>query len=228
MGVNGESWVHSRAIQDYIKVIFKLEQGAAVSTSAIALRMGVSQGSVTEMVKKLAQAGLVTHSRYQGVTLTGSGRSLALEMIRHHRLIELYLHKALGFSWDQVDAEAERLEHVISEEMEAAMAAWLNEPTEDPHGDPIPSKDGVISLIRFLPLTGILPGQSVRIRRVSDSDPSLLRYLGERGLYPHVELDIVSQEPFGGPLLVRVAGVEHALGVGVTDRVFVELVEATC
>lgn len=213
------------AIQDYIKAIFKLQiDGQGVSTSAIAEKMDVSSASVSGMIKKLAKAGLLTHSPYQGVMLTDSGRKVALEMIRHHRLLELYLMKALGYTWDQVDAEAERLEHVISEEMEDRMAAFLDQPTHDPHGDPIPTKDGYMPSIRYAPLTTIDPGQTVRIRRVRDRDPDLLRYLGKLGMYPDAVVEVLDKAPFDGPLVVRVSKAQHSLGPQVTDSVFVELV----
>lgn len=214
---------HTQAIQDYIKAIYKL--GEAATTSALAERLGVSAASVTGMLKKLDKLGFVTHSPYRGVELTEEGKKIALEMIRHHRLIELYLQKALGFTWDKVDAEAERLEHVISEEMEAAMAAFLGEPTEDPHGDPIPTKDGYMPEIRYDRLSEIAPGQTVRIRRVRDSDADLLRYLGKLGMYPHVIVEVLDKGPFDGPLVVRVSKVQHSLGAQVTDSVFVEPVE---
>jgi DtxR family Mn-dependent transcriptional regulator len=219
----------TQAIQDYLKTIFKLQQGGqAASTSAIAEKLGVSSASVTGMIKKLSKMGLASHSPYHGVELTGEGRMLALEMIRHHRLLELYLQKALGFTWDKVDAEAERLEHHISEEMEAAMAAFLGDPTEDPHGDPIPTKDGYMSEVRYDRLSEVGPGKIVRIRRVSDSDPDLLRYLGSLGMYPHVIVEVVDKGPFDGPLVVRVSGAQQALGAQVTDAIFVEPVEGAC
>lgn len=216
---------HTQAIQDYIKAIFKLGGGQSATTSAIAERLGVSAASVTGMLKKLDKLGFVTHSPYHGVELTEEGKKIALEMIRHHRLIELYLQKALGFTWDKVDAEAERLEHVISEEMEAAMSAFLGEPTEDPHGDPIPTKEGYMSDVRYDRLSEIAPGQTVRIRRVRDSDADLLRYLGKIGMYPHVIVEVLDKGPFDGPLVVRVSKVQHSLGAQVTDSVFVEPVE---
>jgi DtxR family Mn-dependent transcriptional regulator len=216
----------TQAIQDYLKIIFKLQMTSpAASTTAIAEKLGVSAASVTSMAKKLAKMGLATHSPYHGVSLSDEGRALALEMIRHHRLLELYLQKALGFTWDKVDAEAERLEHHISEEMEAAMAAFLGDPTEDPHGDPIPTKDGYMPITRYDRLTEADPGTTVRIRRVKDSDPDLLRYLGTLGMYPHVVVEVVDKGPFDGPLVVRVSGTQQALGAQVTDSVFVEPVE---
>lgn len=218
----------SQAVQDYLKAIYKLaEREPSVSPSALAEKLHVAPASVTGMLKKLVALGLVDYARSQGVRLTEDGRMLALEMIRHHRLIELYLQKALGFTWDKVDAEAERLEHHISEEMEAAMAAWLDDPEEDPHGDPIPRKDGSMpEMPHFAPLTEAEAGTQVRVRRVKDSDSALLRYLGELGLYPHTVLEVVERGPFDGPLVVRIGGAAapRALGQAVTDAVFVEAV----
>ena len=219
----------TQAIQDYLKIIFKLQHGGHVaSTSAIAEKLAISPASVTGMIKKLSKMGLAEHSPYHGVTLTEEGKALALELIRHHRLLELYLQKALGFTWDKVDAEAERLEHHISEEMEAAMAAFLGDPTEDPHGDPIPTKDGYMPDVRYDRLSEMGPGQLVRIRRVKDSDPDLLRYLGTLGMYPHVIVEVVDKAPFDGPLVVRVSGAQQALGAQVTDSIFVEPIEGAC
>lgn len=220
----------STAVQDYIKFIYKLQHGGhEATTSAIAERLGISSASVTGMLKKLSKMGLLTYHPYQAVELTEPGRKIALEMIRHHRLIELYLQEALGFSWDQVDAEAERLEHHISEEMEAAMARFLGDPTEDPHGDPIPTKDGYMSDVRYDRLSDVTPGCTVRIRRVSDKSPELLRYLAELGMTLRVTVEVVERAPFDGPLSVRVAGSEHSLGAQVTDSIFVEtLTEAPC
>ena len=206
-----------------MKAIFKLQrEGQGAATSAVAEKLGVSSASVTGMIKKLDKLGLVTHSRYHGVELTETGRKVALEMIRHHRLIELYLQKALGFTWDKVDAEAERLEHVISEEMEDAMDAFLQGPTHDPHGDPIPTRDGYMPTTLYDPLSTIAPGQSVRIMRVKDSDADLLRYLGKLGMYPAVIVEVLEKGPFDGPLVVRVSACEHSLGAHVTNSVFVE------
>lgn len=214
----------TQAIQDYLKAIYKLaEQDRTVAPSALAEKLGVAPASVTGMLKKLRDLELVTYASHRGAELTEEGRLLALEMIRHHRLIELYLQKALGFSWDKVDAEAERLEHHISEEMEAAMAAYLDDPEEDPHGDPIPRKDGSMPYAAtFAALSEVAPGSRVRVRRVKDSDSALLRYLGELGLYPHTVLEVVERGPFDGPLMIRIESVTHALGPAVTDAVFVE------
>jgi DtxR family transcriptional regulator, Mn-dependent transcriptional regulator len=225
----------SHAIEDYLKAIYELaEDTGKVSTSALSEKLGVKPPSVTGMLQKLAadkdddghaKTPLVNYERHQGVTLTRAGRRVALEVIRHHRLLELYLSQALGYDWDQVDAEAEKLEHVISEEFEDRIAAFLGEPTVDPHGDPIPSKDGNVTAYSRTPLTGVDAGQTTRVARVSDDDPALLRYLAELGMVPGAMVTVTSRAPFSGPLHVRVGGADeasHALGREVTDQIFVD------
>lgn len=215
----------SNSIQDYLKAIYRLaEAQESVSTTSIAVAMDVAPASVTNMVKRLAEMKLVRHTPYYGVELTPSGRKIALEVIRHHRLLEAYLKEALGYSWDAVHAEAEKLEHHISEEFEDKIAASLGNPTHDPHGDPIPTKDGHIAPAATRRLTEAESGQSGRIVRVDDDDPALLRYLGELGITPQETFTVTAKAPFGGPLHVRLGarGTVHALGRDVTDRVFVE------
>ncbi len=216
----------SHAVENYLKAIYELaEDSSKVSTSALTEKLGVKAPSVTGMLQKLAESELVNYERHQGVTLTRAGREIALEVIRHHRLIELYLSRALGYDWDQVDAEAEKLEHVISEEFEDRIAAFLGEPTHDPHGDPIPSKDGSVTDYSRTPLTGVDAGQTTRVARVSDDDPALLRYLAELGMVPGAMVTVTSRAPFSGPMHVRVGGADeasHALGREVTDQVFVD------
>jgi DtxR family Mn-dependent transcriptional regulator len=218
----------SHAVEDYLKAIYELAEDAGrVSTSALTEKLGVKAPSVTGMLQKLAETkpALVKYERHQGVTLTTAGRRVALEVIRHHRLIELYLSEALGYHWDQVDAEAEKLEHVISEEFEDRIAAVLGEPTHDPHGDPIPSKDGSVAAYSRTPLTEVDAGKTTRVARVSDDDPALLRYLGELGMVPGALVTVTSRAPFSGPMHVRVGGADeasHALGREVTDQVFVD------
>jgi DtxR family Mn-dependent transcriptional regulator len=212
----------SHAVEDTLKAIFLLcqeDQGAG--TSALAERLGISPGAVTKMVKKLASLRLVDHSPYRGVTLTPSGEKVALEVIRHHRLLELYLHEALGYGWDEVHSEAERLEHVLSEAMEEKIDAFLGRPVLDPHGDPIPSREGVVARPADTRLTDLPDGRAAVVARVQNNDPELLRYLGRLGLYPGAAVSIVSREPFAGPLFVRVGETEHAIGRGVGDSVFV-------
>src|SRR5689334_9425480 len=172
----------SSAVEDYAKAIYALEQreGGAVSTNALAERMGVTAASASAMVKKLDGLGLVSHVPYRGVQLTESGTKVALEILRHHRLLELYLAETLGVPWDRVHDEAEVLEHVLSEELEELIAAKLGDPTHDPHGDPIPTRDGRIAEATSTALNELAPGDCGRFARVSDADPEMLRYLAER------------------------------------------------
>jgi DtxR family Mn-dependent transcriptional regulator len=205
---------NTEAVEDYAKTIYALEQrgGEPVGTSALAQRLGVSPGTATAMIKRLAEMGLAEHVPYQGVSLTEAGRRVALEVIRHHRLIESYLADALGMPWDRVHDEAEVLEHYISEELEQRMAEKLGDPTHDPHGDPIPSVDLDVAVDPTLRLSELGPGDAVSFERVSDSDPEMLRFLGDRGIRPGVHLRVLSRDPFEGPIRVEAEGVEHALG----------------
>jgi DtxR family Mn-dependent transcriptional regulator len=220
----------TQAVEDYLKAIYELqEDNDKVSTNALAEKLGVKAGSVTGMISKLAEdrPRLVDYEKHQGVTLTPAGRKIALEIIRHHRLLELYLQQALGYSWDQVHDEAEKLEHVISEDFEDRIATLLGNPDRDPHGDPIPAKDGTIAALCGQPLTDLAAGQTARVARVRDDDPALLRYLAEIGIVPDATLLITSKAPFDGPLHVRIDSKSdspaHALGKQVTDQVFVEV-----
>src|SRR2546425_3585686 len=193
----------SHAVEDCLKAIFLIvqeEKGAG--TSALAERLGISPGAVTKMIKKLASLRLVDHSPYRGVTLTPAGEKIALEVIRHHRLLELYLQEALGYTWDQVHSEAERLEHVLSEEMEERIDALLGRPVLDPHGDPIPSRDGALVRPADIRLSDLPDGRAATVARVRDSDPELLRYVGQLGLYPGAAVCVRSREPFSGPLFI--------------------------
>ena len=183
-----------------------------MSTNALAERLGVTPASASGMVKRLGELGLVSHQPYRGVTLTESGQRVALEVIRHHRLLELYLVRSLGVPWDRVHAEAEVLEHVLSEELEELIAAKLGDPTHDPHGDPIPTRELVIEETVTESLQVLTPGARGTFARVSDSDPAMLRYLADRGIAPGVELEVVERQPFGGPVFVRIDGVVHPLG----------------
>src|SRR4051812_46280581 len=202
------------AIEDYAKAIYSLEERGegAVSTNALAERLGVTAGSASGMVKRLDEMGLVTHVPYRGVQLTATGVRLALEVIRHHRLLEAYLAKALDVPWDRVHEEAEVLEHVLSEELEELIAAKLGDPTHDPHGDPIPSADLVIDEEKTERLSTLEPGAAATLVRVSDADPEMLRYLAERGIGPGADLEVVGKQPFDGPLFVRFGDETHALG----------------
>lgn len=212
----------TQATQDYLKIIYKLGASKEViTTNAIAERFNVAPASVTGMIKKLAEIKLIHHTPYHGVELTEAGRKIALEIIRHHRLLELYLVEAMGYSWDCVHDEAEQLEHNISEEFEEKMAEFLGHPTTDPHGAPIPTKDGSIEEQIFVPLTSAEAGQRVKIKLVSDRDPEKLRYLADIGIYPEVVIYVIEKAPFGGPLLIKIGNNQHYLGQGLTDNIFV-------
>ncbi|HWC27431.1 MAG TPA: metal-dependent transcriptional regulator [Solirubrobacteraceae bacterium] len=205
----------SSAIEDYAKSIYSLQQRAGdapVSTAALAERCGVTAASASAMVKRLAELGLAVHEPYHGVRLTTAGERLALEMLRHHRLLELYLSEHLGVPWDRVHEEAEALEHVLSEDLEARIAAKLGNPTHDPHGDPIPDRDLVIDEGQTEPLDKLPVGAGGRFVRVSDSDPEMLRYLAERGIAIGERCTVRDRQPFGGPITVCFGGVEHVLG----------------
>jgi DtxR family Mn-dependent transcriptional regulator len=200
------------AIQDYVKEIYKLESaGERATTSALAARLEVSQPSVTAMVKKLATLGLVKHERYRGATLTEPGRRVALEVIRHHRLLEQYLMETLGLPLEAVHAEADRLEHALSEELEAHIDRTLGYPTNDPHGDPIPDANLNVASQDLTPLSTLEPGAKATVSRVPDRDGDVLRYLSKLKLIPGNTLEVRESAPFGGPLTVRVGGAEHAI-----------------
>ena len=198
--------------EDYLKAIYLLEtSGQKVTNSALSEYIGFTPASATNMVKKLAQMDLVVYERYQGVTLTDTGRRVALEVLRHHRLLELFLHKTLDIPWDRVHDEAERLEHVISESLEDAIAASLGYPKVDPHGDPIPSKSGEINHTPSLPLSRAETGRTYRLVQVLSQDSERLAYLGTLGLHPDVEVHLQERAPFDGPVLLVIAGLAHAL-----------------
>ena len=204
----------SHAVEDYAKAICVLEErtGGPVTNNAIAERLGVTPASASSMVKKLDGLGLVAHVPYRGVRLTARGRRVALEILRHHRLLERYLVEELGVPWDRVHDEAEVLEHVLSEDLEQRIAAKLGDPDRDPHGDPIPTADFEIAASATRSLAELEIGERGVFTRVSDSDPAKLRYLTERGIAPGMPLELVGEEPFGGPLRVRIGAGEHALG----------------
>jgi DtxR family transcriptional regulator, Mn-dependent transcriptional regulator len=211
------------AVEDYLKTIFKLSQRHdRVSPSAVAETAGVTAAAVTKMVKRLVDLHLVTYERAAGIELTDSGRKVALEMIRHHRLIELYLKEALGYPWDALHEEAEKLEHHISEEFEDRIDAMLGHPTHDPHGAPIPTKDGHLETPDHAVIADLRPGQAAKVARVPDEDPAMLRYLGELGLYPGTPIELLKREPFEGPLTLVVEGTERIVGVEVARRVWIE------
>jgi DtxR family Mn-dependent transcriptional regulator len=211
---------HAEGAENYAKAIYQLQAGGAgtVGTGAVAERLGVTPASASAMLKRLAEDGLVEHAPYRGVRLTAKGSELALEMIRHHRLIELFLAEVLGMPWDRVHDEAEVLEHHISEELEELIAAKLGEPARDPHGDPIPSRELDIEDDRTIALSDLEVGAGGVFERVSDRDPEMLRYLGSRGIRPGAGIEVTGREPFEGPISVSVAGAEHALGAPLARR----------
>jgi DtxR family Mn-dependent transcriptional regulator len=217
--------MRSPAVEDYAKAIYALElrEGEAVSTNALADRMGVTAASASGMVKRLGELGLVEHQPYRGVSLTDDGRRIALEVMRHHRLLELYLVETLGVPWDRVHQEAEVLEHVLSEELEELIASKLGDPTHDPHGDPIPTRDLTIEEGITQSLQALETGARGRFARVSDSDPEMLRFLAERGIAPGDELEVVDKQPFDGPLFVRFGDRVHVLGGALARAMRVEV-----
>jgi DtxR family Mn-dependent transcriptional regulator len=214
------------AIEDYAKAIYALQERAedtAVSTTDIAERLHVTPGSVSGMLRKLDAAGLVTHEPYRGVRLTEAGRRVALEVIRHHRLIELFLAEVLDMPWDRVHAEAEVLEHVLSEDLERLIAEKLGHPGVDPHGDPIPDAHLDIEERRGVPLQTLEPGASGRFVRVSDEDPEMLRWLADRAVKPGDAVEVLDKQPFDGPLTVRIGEAVHTLGGGVARAMRIQL-----
>jgi DtxR family transcriptional regulator, Mn-dependent transcriptional regulator len=201
------------AVQDYAKAIYALEtRDGTVSTTALAERLDVRPASVSGMLRKLAVLGLVEHEPYRGVRLTERGRLVALEVIRHHRLLELFLVESLGMSWDEVHAEAEVLEHVLSEDLEELIAAKLGDPTLDPHGDPIPSRELTIADDEARALYDLEPGERATFVQVSDAEPEMLRFLADRGVAPGARLEVIERQPFDGPLYVRADDQVHVLG----------------
>ena len=215
------------AVEDYAKAIYSLETRAEqpVSTNALAERLAITPGSVSAMLKRLGELGVITHVPYRGVRLTPDGRRIALEVIRHHRLIESFLADALGMPWDRVHAEAEVLEHVLSEDLEELIAAKLGHPTVDPHGDPIPSADLELEERSTDRLESLQPGDEGVFVRVSDSDPAMLRYLADRGIAPGDRFAVRDRQPFGGPLFVVFGDheYEHAIGGALAGAMRVEL-----
>jgi len=214
----------SQAVEDYLKAVFEVQRDhGKVATTVLAERMGVAPASATGMIKKLAALKLVRHNPYQGVMLTRAGEKMALEVLRHHRLLELYLKEALGYTWDRVHEEACRLEHVISEEFEDKIFEVLGRPTRDPHGEPIPTKDGKMPTVDHEPLSDLQPGATGIISQVSKSDPEMLRYLGARGLIPEATVEVVEKAPFEGPLTVRTGDNSYVLGRQLASHIRVEV-----
>ncbi len=218
----------SEGVEDYAKAIYALARrgDGTVATNALAERLGVTAGSVSGMLKKLAERGLARHEPYRGVQLTSKGERVALEVMRHHRLLELYLAEHLGVPWDRVHEEAEALEHVISEDLEARIAAKLGNPTHDPHGDPIPDATLVIDEGTSCSLADMQAGDRGRFVRVSDADPEMLRYLDGRGIALGDELEVIDRQPFEGPLTVRFGSGQHVLGGGLARAMRIDVATA--
>lgn len=215
--------LNHQAIEDYLKTIYTLAQAESpVSTSRISEARNVKPASATSMIQRLDKLNLVDYAKHYGVTLTPSGKKLALEVIRHHRLLELYLMQALGFSWDEVHEQADVLEHVISEKLEERIAAALDYPEFDPHGDPIPQKDGTMPSLETQPLSAVPVKTAVRVARVvDDSNSEMLRYLAKLGLVPGTAVTLLHKEPFDGPLTVEIDGEQKIIGFNVATSILV-------
>lgn len=218
----------TQSTQDYLKHIFELtEDGAPASTNDLAAMLGVKPASVTGMIQKLASTDppLVDYLKHQGVTLTPEGEQAALEVMRHHRLLESWLVQSLGYSWDEVHEEACRLEHVISEDFESRMDAALGYPERDPHGDPIPNENLSLPADKSLPLSSMRPGAQAIVLRVSDEDPAFLRHLDELGLVPGAHLQISEFSPFDNNLTITVnGGFSPVVGLAITSKIYVEAI----
>jgi DtxR family Mn-dependent transcriptional regulator len=214
----------SHAMQDYLKTIYELQEvGERVTNSAIAQWLGIAPASVTHMMKRLAKLELVNHEPYSGFKLTLRGKRLALKIVRNHRLIEVFLTEVLDIPWDRVHTEAHQLEHAISEYLADRMASHLEDPVVDPHGRPIPARNGKVDRQTIKKLAAIKPGQLALIASVDDENPELLRYLGQLGLYPNTTVKVLAHEPFGGPLKVQVDGNERTLGVKAAEHIWVRV-----
>ncbi len=219
----------TEAVENYLKAIYYLScdtSDHAASQQKIADHVGVSISGVSKMLRSMAKGDMIVYSPYHPVRLTDRGEKMALEVIRHHRLLELYLVQSLGFGWEEVHGEADRLEHYISEEMETRIESALGFPSFDPHGDPIPTRDGIMPKYSTVTLAAQSDGTSVIVRRVADEDNALLRYLGERGVKPGTVIKIIEKEPFGGSLVLDVCGETQRVSVQAASKVFIEPSEA--
>jgi DtxR family Mn-dependent transcriptional regulator len=215
--------LNRQAIEDYLKTIYELaEVETPVSTSRVAEAREVKASSATNMMQKLARLGLVDYEKHRGVTLTAEGQAIALETIRHHRLVELYLHRELGYSWDEVHDEAEQLEHVLTEKLAERMAAVLGDPAFDPHGDPIPARDGSLTQPPTRPMSDLQKGAVATVSRVGDDrNGELLRYLDELGIRPGTEITLLETAPFEGPLTIEVGAKKKIVGRKAADSIYV-------
>jgi DtxR family Mn-dependent transcriptional regulator len=211
----------SSSIEDYVKVIYTFTewQDRPITSSQLAARLGVANSSVSEMVRKLKDQGLVDHRPYGAVRLTAEGRALALTMVRRHRLLETFLVQELGYRWDEVHDEAEQLEHAVSELFVERLSAKLGDPVRDPHGDPIPTAAGLVERPSAHVLSALDPGHRGSITRISDDNPDLLRYLATERIVLDADLEVVRRKPFGGPLVIRVGGADEAREFDVADEI---------
>jgi DtxR family Mn-dependent transcriptional regulator len=221
----------SSAVEDYLKTIYNLREESdnadargesGITTQAVAARLGVAAPSATAMIKKLAALGLAQHTPYYGVELSPKGEKIALEVIRHHRLSETFLTQVLGVEWDKAHEEAEKWEHILSEEVEARMAALLGDPTHDPHGSPIPTLDGKMARDNGRPLSEVEAGTHVVVRRVSDEDGPLLRHLQTVGLVPGAEVEVLRAVPAEGVIQLQIGNTQHTVGLAPATAVMVE------
>jgi DtxR family Mn-dependent transcriptional regulator len=218
---------YSEAIEDFLKAIYLLQQEhERVQTSMLADALGITAPSTTEMAKKLAKANLVVHEPYRGIQLTPSGERIALEIIRHHRLIELFLVEALGYTWDEVHEEAERMEHAVSERLAERIAQYLSNPRYDPHGDPIPSAEGDVTERLLTPLSEWPLQDRGRVARLVDQSPDMLRYLADKGLIVGAPVEVVARDPFDGPLSLMVSERHQIIGQNVASHVLVDRAES--
>jgi DtxR family Mn-dependent transcriptional regulator len=209
-------------VEDYLKAIFELETaGRAAGTNEIAAQLAIAAPSVTAMVRRLADQGLIVYERYRGVRLTEAGRRAALRTIRRHRVIEAYLTAALGYPWDRVHDEAERLEHAASDELIDRMAHAIGEPVTDPHGAPIPTREGTLDEPPLATLADVTAGERACVQRVSDRDPERLRYLAELGITPGTDVEVIARAPYDGPITIRVRGTNHAIGPAFARQILV-------
>lgn len=214
--------MRNEAIEDYLKAIYEIQrEKGKVATTVLAERLRIQPASVTGMIKRLSEMNLLTYERYQGVMLSSAGKKIALEVIRHHRLVELFLAEALGVPWDKVHEEAEKWEHILSEELEERIDALLGYPTHDPHGAPIPNRNGDVAEHPKMVLADLEVSQSAAIVEVNDHDPELLRYLGSMELYPNTEFVVLDVAPFDGPIKIKIQSTELTLGNKVARQIYV-------
>ena len=207
-------------VEDYLKAIYEIGRGSvSVATNDIAQKLSLTAASVSGMVRRLADQGLLSYERYRGVTLTDSGRRAALRTIRRHRVIESYLSQALDYPWDRVHDEAERLEHAASDELVNRMATAIGEPVVDPHGAPIPSREGTMDETVHLSLAQLDEGRGARVVQVSDDDPEMLRYLGDLSIVPGSEIVVLSKAPYEGPITLGVSGKRLSIGPALAAQV---------